>query len=152
MTENRAEPTHAATLSHSGAIDGSAASAVRVLLAEDETLVALLLEEDLRSAGYTVIGPFMNLTKAILASRREQFDLAVLDVNLNGEMIYPLADELQARGVPFALLSGYGPTSLPERFRTLPRISKPYDPEVLLKEIRRIAAKTTGCAERPAPA
>jgi len=151
MTANPADPMLEAT-HPCAAATRSEAGAVRVLLAEDETLVAMLLEDDLRSAGYAVVGPFMSLAKAVQASRHERFDLAVLDVNLNGEMIYPLADELCARGIPFALLSGYGPTSLPERFRTLPRISKPYDPDALLREIKRIVPKTPDRAERTDPA
>jgi DNA-binding response OmpR family regulator len=146
MTTNHVDPALEAIQPHAAAT-GSVANAPRVLLAEDETLVAILLEDDLRAAGYTIVGPFMTLAKAIQASRHEQFDLAVLDVNLNGEMIFPLAEELRARGIPFALLSGYGPTSLPEQFRTLPRISKPYDPDVLLREIQRIVPKNAGRAD-----
>jgi CheY-like chemotaxis protein len=111
---------------------------LRVLVAEDEFLVALLLEEELRSLGCSIVGPFTNLAMATQASRRDPFDLAILDINLSGELVYPLADELLAREVPFLLLSGYGAANLPERFRTSPRLAKPYDPAALVREIRRI--------------
>jgi DNA-binding response OmpR family regulator len=106
-----------------------------ILVAEDEFLVATVLEEDLRAAGYGIVGPFASLAKAVEAARSERFDLAILDVNLNGEMVYPLADELLSRGVPFLFLSGYGKAHLPERFRALPQLAKPYDPRDLLRRV-----------------
>jgi hypothetical protein len=70
------------------------------------------------------------------ASRRERFDLAVIDINLNGDRVYPLADELSAREVPFIFLSGYLPANLPQRYRGRPHVTKPHDPVALIKEIR----------------
>ena len=110
---------------------------LRVIFVEDEFLLAMSLEDDLVAAGHSPIGPFASLATATDATRREEFDLAILDVNLNGEAIYPLADELLVRGKPFVLLTGYGAASLPERFRDLPRLSKPYDLAHLVKEIGR---------------
>jgi DNA-binding response OmpR family regulator len=121
-----------------------AAGGLRVFVAEDEFLLALLLEEDLRAMGCTVLGPHASLTLATEASRREAFDLAILDVNLNGEMVFPLADELGGRGMPVVLLSGYGTGSLPERFRSTPRLSKPYDFAALQREVRRIGGRSPG--------
>lgn len=109
---------------------------MRVLVAEDEFLLGIQLEDDLRTAGCSIVGPFSTLEKATLAARRERFDLAVLDINLNGDRVYPLADELWARGVPFIFLSGYLPADLPERFRKSPQIAKPHDPRALIKAIR----------------
>jgi DNA-binding NtrC family response regulator len=114
---------------------------LRVLVVEDEVLLALALEDDLTLAGCTIVGPFRTLASATEASRREHFDLVTLDVNLHGELVYPLADELVRRNVPVVLITGYGPADLPERFRTLPRLTKPYDPVVLMREIRRASAK-----------
>jgi DNA-binding response OmpR family regulator len=114
---------------------------MRVLIAEDEFLVSIQLEEDLRLAGCSILGPFSTLETATRASRRERFDLAVLDINLNGKMVYPLADELSARGVPFIFLSGYVSADLPERFRKWPQVTKPHDPAALIKEIRGIVPK-----------
>jgi CheY-like chemotaxis protein len=111
---------------------------LRVLIVEDEFLLSLVLEEDLVSAGCVVIGPFNTLPAALDASRREDFDLALLDVNLNGQMVYPLAEELISRGIRFILLTGYVGNDLPERLRPWPRLPKPYDPAALLREIARL--------------
>lgn len=116
---------------------GASFEGVRILLVEDEFLVALALEEDLRAAGCTVVGPFADLAAATQAARSETFGLALLDVNLGGDRVYALADELAGRGVPFVLLSGYGVMDLPERFRASPRVAKPYDPAALIREIDR---------------
>ena len=109
---------------------------MRILIAEDEFLVGVQLEEDLRSAGWSIVGPFSTLETATLAARRERFDLALLDINLNGIPVYPLADELHARGTPFIFVSGYLSAALPERFRGAPQIAKPHDPAALIRAIR----------------
>jgi DNA-binding response OmpR family regulator len=109
---------------------------MRILIAEDEFLLGIQLEEELRSAGCAIVGPFSTLAKATLAARREGFDLALLDINLNGDRVYPLADELAARGVPFIFLSGYLSAALPERFKGAPQIAKPHDPTALIRTIR----------------
>jgi DNA-binding response OmpR family regulator len=85
-----------------------------------------------------VIGPFNSLERATQAAEREPFDLAILDINLNGQMVYPLADELRSRDIPFMFLTGYGTADLPERFRSLPRMAKPYDAAMLMRQIRRM--------------
>lgn len=113
---------------------------VRILAVEDEFLLSVVLQEDLRAAGYAVVGPFGTLAQAQDALRRESFDFAVLDINLGGTMVYPLAEELQARGTPFLFLTGYARTDMPERFANVPRLSKPYDSRVLLREIERSLA------------
>jgi DNA-binding response OmpR family regulator len=110
----------------------------RILIAEDEFLLALALEEELRSAGCLIVGPATDLDSALQAARGEDFDLALLDINLNGRMAYPVADALLRRNIPFLFLTGYGASSLPERFRRFPRCSKPCDPTVLKREIRRL--------------
>ena len=107
----------------------------RILLVEDEAFLAFMLELDLKDAGYTVIGPYANVTKALEAVKSAPVDAAVLDVNLNGDFVFPLADHLMAQNVPVILLSGYGERQLPERYRSLPLLAKPHAPEMLLKEI-----------------
>jgi two-component system, response regulator PdtaR len=105
----------------------------RVLVVEDEFFLGLLIEETLHSVGCSMLGPFTNLALALQAARQEEFDLAILDINLQGEMVYPLADDLIERGIPFVFLTGYGPTDLPERYRPLPRVHKPYDERALVQ-------------------
>jgi DNA-binding response OmpR family regulator len=107
-----------------------------ILLVEDEFLLALQLEELLQSRGGTVLGPFRKLDDAMHAAQREEFDFAILDVNLDGTMVYPLADDLAARGISFLFLSGYSLSNLPERFRAVTRLSKPCDPELLIATLR----------------
>lgn len=129
MAPNGTDPCEART---------NAVGAKRILVVEDEFLVAALLEDDLNAAGYAVVGPFTSLASATQAARGGRLDLAILDVNLNGEMVYPLADELLARKVPFIFLSGYGLQDMPEKYRGAPRIAKPYDPPALIREVSRI--------------
>jgi CheY-like chemotaxis protein len=119
----------------------TALQGLRILVVEDELLLALSLEQDLMTAGCSVVGPFTTLTSAKEAARREQFDLATLDINLNGQMVFPLAEELLARCLPFVFVTGYAHTDLPEQFRAHPRVPKPYDPPVLIQTIAQLLAK-----------
>jgi two-component system, response regulator PdtaR len=103
--------------------------------------LAVTLEEDLISEGYRVIGPYSELNSAVQALRSTSCDFAVIDVNLNGELAYPLADELLKRQIPFVFLTGYASGHLPARFGTVPRFAKPYEVMVLLQELRKIAGR-----------
>jgi DNA-binding response OmpR family regulator len=107
----------------------------RILIVEDEALLAFGLEQDLIDAGYATLGPFRDIQSAFSAVTSESFDLAILDVNLHGEMVYPVADVLLHRSIPFLFLSGYGGGSMPERFRGYPRMAKPYNQTLLLREL-----------------
>jgi len=120
-------------MSGTGILEG-----LNVLILEDDFLISCSLEEDIRLLGCSVVGPFSNLARAREAIRHVPVDFAVLDINLNGEMSYPLADDLTAQKVPFLFLTGYGASALPERFRQCPRVAKPYDPANLSREIRRV--------------
>ena len=107
-----------------------------ILIVEDEFLLALQLEEVLQSRGATVRGPYRRLDEALNAAERENFDFAILDINLSGTMVYPLADHLLARGNAFVFLTGYSVSNLPERFRAVTRLNKPCDPELLIATLR----------------
>ena len=107
-----------------------------VLLVEDEFLLALQLEELLQSHGGTVRGPYRRLEDALKAAERNDFDFAILDINLGGTMVYPLADTLLARGVPFLFLTGYSQANLPEQFHGVTRLNKPCDPVQLISTLR----------------
>jgi two-component system, response regulator PdtaR len=133
----RSPHSHDGAPSTASPLSAAAVEKLCILVAEDEFLLAIQLEEELRDAGHDVIGPYTSVAKVMQAVQDETFDIAVLDVNLNGELIYPLADDLQARGIPFVLLSGYGAANLPERFRESPRVVKPHDSTMLFREIRR---------------
>jgi CheY-like chemotaxis protein len=113
---------------------------LRILVVEDDFLVGLQLEQDLRAAGHSVLGPYGTLASATEAARRQAFDLAILDVNLRGVTVFPLADELLARNLPMILLTGYQRADLPERFRSTTHLPKPYDPSALARELDRLQA------------
>ena len=108
----------------------------RLLLAEDVFLLSTILAADLREAGYEVLGPYSTVAAAMAASQSESFDAAILDINLRGEFVYPVAEELARRRIPFLFLSGYATINMPERFRTELRIAKPADWTVLLRELQ----------------
>ncbi len=86
---------------------------LRVLVVEDEMLVAMLIEEALIDLGCEIVGPFGTVGDALCAAKGERISLAVLDVNLRGERVYPVAEVLATRGIPFVLLSGYGQDAIP---------------------------------------
>jgi len=104
---------------------------LRVLVVEDEFLVALEVESALEDLGCSVVGPYAKLAKALDAARSTTVDGAILDINLNGEMVYPLAEFLASQKVPFVFITGYTALDLPERFRPFRRLQKPLDAELL---------------------
>lgn len=110
----------------------------RVLVVEDEFLLGLSLLEDLTQAGACVVGPVSTLGEALAAASCEAFDLALLDINIRGEMSFPVADALLARNVPLIFLTGYDVEVLPERLRQLPRLGKPYDPKELASALGQV--------------
>jgi CheY-like chemotaxis protein len=103
----------------------------RVLVVEDELLVSMLIEDVLVDAGCRVVGPFTNLSDALAAARNEVVDIALLDVNLRGEKVYPVADILTERGIPFVFLSGYGKNAIPNDRPNWRMCSKPFSPNDL---------------------
>jgi CheY-like chemotaxis protein len=113
---------------------------IRVLLVEDQMIVAMQIEDMLRAAGCEVVGPVDTVHAAITLAREKALDLAILDINLDGEKVYPAAEELQARGIPFIFATGYGESTLPEKWRDQPRLSKPFRREQLEQPLRSVAA------------
>jgi two-component SAPR family response regulator len=103
-----------------------AITGLRVLVVEDENLVALLLEDLLAELGHIVIGPVARLKKALDLIQGEEIDLAILDVNINGEEAYPIADLLAARDMPFFFSTGYGKRSLRAPHQDRPILQKPF--------------------------
>ena len=99
---------------------------LRVLVVEDDMLIALDIEGTLQDLGCVVVGPVGKLDVAMQMANDEVLDAAILDVNIRGGHIYPVAERLRARGIPFALASGYGDWALPQTFRNQPRLTKPF--------------------------
>lgn len=101
---------------------------LRLLLVEDEYLFALCLAEMLEDLGAQVLGPVASVSDALdLIDKAPEIDAAILDVNVAGETIFPVADRLRARHVPFAFASGYDPDLLPPRFSDVTICRKPID-------------------------
>lgn len=120
--------------------DAGAANGVpSLLLVEDETLVGMMMKDTLTELGFHVIGPLGRIDEAIAVLERQPFQAAVLDVNLRGEMIYSLADEIANRGIPFIFVTGYGSEAIEKRFADIPVLQKPVDQAVLRRVL--LAAK-----------
>ncbi len=99
----------------------------RILVVEDEVMVLWLLEDMLAGLDCLIVGPAMRLDQALeIVTGAGAIDAAVLDINLNGEMSYPVADALAARGIPFVFSTGYQRDRLPDGYKTCPLIQKPY--------------------------
>ena len=99
---------------------------VHVLLVEDESLLAMVVEGMLEDLGCEVTASAGNVEDALARAREDGFDCALLDVNLHGRPVYPVAELLSLRSIPFAFASGYGSSGLPEQFRSRPVVAKPF--------------------------
>jgi PAS domain S-box-containing protein len=103
----------------------------RILLVEDEILVAMMMKDILTELGFSVIGPFSRLEEAMVAAVHDEIDAGIIDVNLGGEFVYPVADVLAARRIPFVFVTGYGVESIDRRFAYVPIVKKPVQRQVL---------------------
>ena len=112
----------------------------RILVVEDDFLVATLLVEILESVGWQVVGPVAQLATALDAAATENFDAAVLDVNLGDQTVYPVAEVLDARRVPFAFVTSYSREALPPLFCGRPHLGKPFAPRELIGIVARLFA------------
>ena len=122
---------------------GKAAASKRVLIVEDELMIRMLLEGMLTDLGHSVAAEAGDLDEAISLAKQAEFDLAVLDVNLNGTPVTPVVEILVERGVPFIFASGYGQRGLPEAYRTAPILQKPFQADALEKAIQAVANATS---------
>ena len=121
----------------------------RVLVVEDESLLAFMIEDALDRLGHQVIGPVSRLDKAIALAQEARFDAAILDVTIRGGNIFPVAEILQSKGVPFVLSSGYSDWSLPASLKGQQRLIKPFSSAQLdhvLAELCEGAAKVDSTA------
>lgn len=99
---------------------------LQVFIVEDESMLALLLEDMIVGLGYQVAGLASRLAEAMSKTAELDFDIAVLDVNLDGEVSYPVAQQLQQRGIPFIFATGYGRVGVPQQFDGVPVLDKPF--------------------------
>ena len=107
----------------------------RVLVIEDEALVAMLIEDMIHDSGDEMVGSACRLSDALVLAQETQADVALLDINLGGALAYPVADVLRERGVPIVFTSGYGSAGLIERFQDCPILDKPFDQHSLEQAI-----------------
>ncbi len=115
-------------------------SMLRALVAEDSAPVLMSLELLLEQSGVEIVGAAATVAGMCDLARTAVADLAIVDVNLNGEMVFPAADLLVERGVPVIFTTGYAPEKMfPARFLALPILQKPYDPDALLAFIEKVA-------------
>jgi CheY-like chemotaxis protein len=105
---------------------GAAPKGTRVLVVEDELMIRMLLEDMLDELGYTIAAQAARIDEALDAAKNAAFDIAILDVNLDGQTIVPVAEALDARGMPFVFATGYGDVGLPEAYRNRPMLKKPF--------------------------
>jgi CheY-like chemotaxis protein len=115
-------------------------AARRVLLVEDEPLVAMLIETALQQEGCIVLGPLERLAPALEAARSDVIDAAILDMDLAGENTRPVADALEARGIPFVFLTGYGADGLPPDKPHWRALGKPFRLDALLGTLAALVA------------
>jgi CheY-like chemotaxis protein len=113
----------------------------RVLLVEDEAIIANLMEDVLDELGCEVVATAAELNGAVTAARTGQFDLAFLDVNLRGVPVYPVAEVLRARGIPFAFVTGYGSTGVDAANVEAPILQKPFQARDLAEILRRLRSQ-----------
>ena len=98
----------------------------RVLIVEDEVLISILIENALADLGIEVAAVAGSLEEALALAQAGNFDCAILDVHVRGKDVFPVAEALEARGVPFVFATGYGQRGVPEKYRGHPVLQKPF--------------------------
>jgi len=102
-----------------------------VFLVEDEVMIRMMVADMLEELGYSIAAEAGEISEAIRLVQSTEFDLAILDVNVNGKVISPVADLLKARNRPFIFATGYGTQGVPEDYRDRPALQKPFQIESL---------------------
>lgn len=118
-------------------------SGIRVAVVEDEFMIAMAVEAAVVDAGGIVVEMAATLNQALELARNGEFDAALLDINLNGEHSFPVAEALEERGIPYAFVTGYDRQMVPEAFAAAPLLTKPYAREDLIRILAGLAAAPT---------
>jgi DNA-binding response OmpR family regulator len=116
-------------------------AARRVLIVEDEAMIAGLIESILSAAGWSVVGPVASLERALETIERERLDAALLDVRINGQDAYAVADVLMGRGISFIFVSGFTRKQIPPGYRDCAYIAKPFAPDAILALLDEVVAR-----------
>ena len=121
----------------------------RILVVEDEMLIAMTIEDALQESGGEIVGPVATLEAALKLAEEEKFDAAILDVTIRGGKVYPVAERLLARGIPFVLASGHEDWALPEALRDKPRLMKPFTAAALEEQLKLLYGEAETRREAP---
>ncbi|HXB79683.1 MAG TPA: response regulator [Bradyrhizobium sp.] len=113
-----------------------------VFLVEDEVMIRMMVADMLEELGYRIAAEAGEISEAIRLAQSIDFDLAILDVNVNGKVISPVADLIRARNRPFIFATGYGSSGLPEEYRDRPSLQKPFQIETLARVIENTLKST----------
>ena len=115
----------------------------RILVVEDEYFLAAELEQELSEAGAVVVGPVPSVKDAVgLIERTPSLDGAVLDVNLGGDQVFPVADRLLVQGVPFLFVTGYHAQGVPAPYGHVPRLEKPTEHWAVVRALTKMLKAT----------
>src|ERR1700704_3164311 len=106
-----------------------------VFLVEDEVMIRMMVADMLEELGYSVAAEAGEISEALRLVQSTDFDLAILDVNVNGKVITPVAELIKAKGLPFIFATGYGSSGLPVEYRDRPALQKPFQIETLRRMI-----------------
>lgn len=120
----------------------------RVLVLEDEYYLADDLEAALSSAGAEIVGPISEVSEALEQVDKNDFDVAIIDINLGGESAFTVADQLQRQSIPFVFATGYDARDIPASFRDVTRWGKPYNLRELVADVARLCPRVrNNCRE-----
>jgi DNA-binding response OmpR family regulator len=115
-----------------------------VFLVEDEVMIRMMVVDMLEELGYQVAAEAGEINEAQRLAQSAEFEIAILDVNVNGKLITPVAELIKARGLPFIFATGYGSSGLPEEYRDRPTLQKPFQLENLARVIDSTLRGATG--------
>jgi len=130
---SRSDPKPARERTDNGSGQAAMATSRRVLLVEDEALVAMMIQQCLTETGHSIVGPISTASEAIVTAKNGDFDAAILDINLGDGMAYPVAEILAARGIPFIFVTGFEADEVDDRFSKVPVLQKPIERQMLQK-------------------
>lgn len=119
---------------------------LRILVVEDDIMIAVLIEEVLHDLGCFVVGPASKLDRALQLASDGDFDAAILDVTIRGGQVFPVAESLQSRGIPFMFASGHGDWTLPASLQDQTRLTKPFTVTELKAKIQTLCQAKPGLA------
>lgn len=120
--------------------EGQSTVSKRILVVEDELMIRMLLQDMLTDLGHAIAAETGRIDEAVALARKGDFDVAILDVNLNGQPVTPVVEVLVERGLPFVFATGYGQRGVPEPYRQTPTLQKPFQAEALAEAIQTVTA------------